>query len=527
MTKLHKWTMGLVALLMLVGLWGAQPLPLQALQGGPNLLTNPGFEAPYNGGVANGWAPWHEDSGEKCSTKPSDWDFVCLPSWSDEGDYSNLGLKHGGSASQHVGAQFITWHGGVFQTVSVPPGSRVRFTVFGYGRASNEQPPAASMGSNWVPRMRVGIDPEGKGLWYDGGIVWSGEVNTADSWVAFSVEATAGASGKVSVYVDNKFRTVQPVAHMDVWWDDATLSVVGGSAATATSAPQATTIPPTVGPPPTPRPTATPRADGAVVYVVQSGDTLGGIAYQYNVTIDQIKSLNNIGADNMIVVGQELVISGKAVVAPTATSQPVVQPTPQPPAGTTPQAPAGTTPQAPAGTTPQAPVGTTPQAPAAGGLCLVAFNDRNADTYRQGDSEELIPGVVFAVSSSAGIVATYTSNGFDEPYCVPNLQNGNYRVSAQPPTGYNLSGPGDLAFIFTGNQLDIGFGVKRADGAAPAQQTPGAQPQVTATPTGNEVTNSSNSMQDILGWIVKIAAGVVGVLLVIILFLFVRARMMR
>ena len=327
MHTMRTYVAGILLVFGLVGLLvGVPAVPLQAQ--GQNLLTNSGFEASYKNGVANGWSSWYENSGDLCNTKPDGWNFVCKPNWSEEGDYSHLGLSRGG-LSQHVGVQYITWHAGVYQTVSVPAGSRVRFSVWGYSRASNEQPPDPSMGGEWSPHMQVGIDPEGNGQW-NSGVVWSGEVNVNDSWQQLSLEVTAGASGKVTVFVSSQFRNAMPLAHMDTWWDEASLVVIDPP--TATPAP--TQVPPTAAPTSSaPVATPTPRPDGATVHVVQSGDTLFGIALQYNVDVDELRRLNagTLGENDMLSIGQEIFIPvPPAPVEPTPIAQEMPAPEPGP-----------------------------------------------------------------------------------------------------------------------------------------------------------------------------------------------------
>ncbi|MBN1872754.1 MAG: LysM peptidoglycan-binding domain-containing protein [Anaerolineae bacterium] len=58
-------------------------------------------------------------------------------------------------------------------------------------------------------------------------------------------------------------------------------------------------------------------------YEVQAGDTLGGIAYEFGVSVDELRTANNLEGD-LIRVGQELFIpqSGAAVTPPTATRSP-------------------------------------------------------------------------------------------------------------------------------------------------------------------------------------------------------------
>jgi LysM repeat protein len=58
-------------------------------------------------------------------------------------------------------------------------------------------------------------------------------------------------------------------------------------------------------------------AGGEVTHVVQAGETLGGIAEQYNVSMEDIVSANNIGNVDVLEVGQSLIIkAGAAAEAP-------------------------------------------------------------------------------------------------------------------------------------------------------------------------------------------------------------------
>jgi len=187
-------------------------------------LLNPGFDA-WEGSTAPNWYPWHEDSGDaKCGANQWPWDFACRPGWFVERDYNGYGLFRSGPSSQGIGIQYKPWHGGVMQTVSVAPGTRLRFSVWARAFISLDDLPNPSFGG-WKPNFQVGIDPEGKGLWYDPDIVWSAPVNVLDQWVQVSVEATAGASGKVTVFVSANMTGQMPLKHNDAWFDDAKLEI--------------------------------------------------------------------------------------------------------------------------------------------------------------------------------------------------------------------------------------------------------------------------------------------------------------
>lgn len=63
---------------------------------------------------------------------------------------------------------------------------------------------------------------------------------------------------------------------------------------------------------------ATPRPDGSVVHIVQFGQALWSIAVAYNTTIQDIRTLNDLGDQSVIIPGQELLIF-PAGSQPTAT----------------------------------------------------------------------------------------------------------------------------------------------------------------------------------------------------------------
>jgi hypothetical protein len=214
-----------------------------------NLIQNPGFEEPYNGGTAQSWSPWHQGLNDnpkpaKCSDR-----YLVEPTWSPE--LASAGLIRDGARSQHVGNSFDTWRAGVMQTISVNPGSTYRFTFYSTGRATNDQYPAPSDASVNLG-VRGGIDPNGSGLWNDSDVVWgaAGSPHMSGSqgnWQQFSVEATATGS-QITVFVQgDNGGTNQCRKHLDVWFDSAQVVEVG---------PPPTNTPPPPPPPP-PQPVAT------------------------------------------------------------------------------------------------------------------------------------------------------------------------------------------------------------------------------------------------------------------------------
>lgn len=108
---------------------------------------------------------------------------------------------------------------------------------------------------------------------------------------------------------------VRDAAHLAAHGDvGATPSVRAGAAQTVTST---VVISPTPGGPtstPTVTPTYTPISyiptPAFLVYTVQSGDTLSGIARRYNTTVQAMMELNSLRSDELS-IGQELLIPGQ------------------------------------------------------------------------------------------------------------------------------------------------------------------------------------------------------------------------
>jgi uncharacterized protein YkwD len=71
----------------------------------------------------------------------------------------------------------------------------------------------------------------------------------------------------------------------------------------------------------------TPNADGSIIHVVQTGDTVLGLALAYDVPIDDVLGFNNLTANSTIYVGQRLLIRPAFTATPT---QPTSTFTPRP-----------------------------------------------------------------------------------------------------------------------------------------------------------------------------------------------------
>lgn len=268
---------------------------------------------------------------------------------------------------------------------------------------------------------------------------------------------------------------------------------------TPTSTPLPPPPTPTPGPSPTPLPPPTPRPDGASVHVVQEGDTLFGIALMYGVDVDQIRELNasSLGANDIIWIDQELVIS-------LPSEPPAPTPLPAPP-----------TPE------PTAAAGGDISGAGTGGasICVLAYHDRNSDTFRDEAAEELLPNAEFTLADPSGVVDRYTSDGISEPYCFTGLAAGAYRVIQNSPPGYEPSGPAEWSVaVAEGTSLDIQFGSSRGEGAeAPGETTEpepasaeGSEPE-----EGSALSRTFATVAKVSGVLVLLMAAGVAVLFVL------------
>ena len=170
----------------------------------------------------------------------------------------------------------------------------------------------------------------------------------------------------------------EPVASWAVSTGQPFLPPSPGSDGTATSSPTASRTATTTNPSgsPTRTPTYTPISytptPAYLIYVVQSGDTLSGIARRFGTTVEAIMELNSLGSD-LLSIGQELLIPGTRaastpVAAPNSTETNAAMaststPTPTPTATLTPTSTSTSPPPTATSQLTSPPVGSSPGEP--------------------------------------------------------------------------------------------------------------------------------------------------------------------
>lgn len=426
-----------------------QPLALEAAPT-QNLLVNPGFEGDYylwQGDdqiiVAQGWQPWFVQPSE-----PPCYKFQ--PRYQGAAPYAER-IHEGSNAQQYY--TFSASHiAGVYQQVNAPVGAVVRFTIWGQSWTAPEDGDPRHSDTNNPMRLRIGIDPNGGTNPFAPSIVWSGENSAYDAYVQFRIEAIVGSAGRVTVFTYSNPEYC--LANNNVYWDDASLTVIGqaGPTPAPSNTPGPTNTPgpsPTPGPTEPPTATFTPGAGGQITYVVQEGDTLLGIALQFGTTVAEIQRLNGLGTSTLIYAGQELIVAEVAVTptetAPLPTNTPPLPPSPTPP-----------------------PPSVTPVA--GGSICVSAFDDANGNGLRD-TGEGLAAGATLELLQGDQPIGEYQTVGTGEPYCFAGLPAGTYTVRGQQPQDSRTTTRAEWSIALAGGRNEsVSLGVTQA--TQPASQQP-------------------------------------------------------
>lgn len=191
-----------------------------------NLLTNPGFEGNYYAWrglseimVAQGWVPyWVERraTDEEWRNRRPAYRAATVAT-------EAIHVRSGQSAQQYF-TDWSTHTAGLFQQVAATAGQRLRFKVYGHAWSTNEDNLDSSIQPGNV-RMKIGIDPAGGTNPFAATVVWSTERMVYDRYDdGFTVDAAAlGATVTVFLFSAPEW----PKKHNSVYWDEASLEVVG------------------------------------------------------------------------------------------------------------------------------------------------------------------------------------------------------------------------------------------------------------------------------------------------------------
>ncbi len=163
--------------------------------------------------------------------------------------------------------------------------------------------------------------------------------------------------------------------------------------------------------------TPTPGPDGQIIYTIQEGDSLWVIAAHAGISVEQLRALNGLAIDDFIVPGKQLLLGYAGPAQPTAAegqapTATAIPPTPTPVFGTA-------------------------------EICALLFVDENGNAMLDSGEPPLGSGQVSIANVSGQLAAEftttveYTEDGLPLSHCVPDLQTGDYNVSAAVPPDYN------------------------------------------------------------------------------------------
>jgi LysM repeat protein len=252
--------------------------------------------------------------------------------------------------------------------------------------------------------------------------------------------------------------------------------------------------------------------DGSVIYTVQPGDTLTGLAAALGRNADELAALNNIAVNDPLQPGSELIIQAALGSAPAATPEaPATQPEPETEPAT--PAPVDTSAAAPIVSITSGVLPAIDPAASPAQVCVLMFDDANQNRLQEAGETLLADGTI--VLTLDGVPAgEYTTTGTGEPFCFSDLPAGNYLAQAQAPAGYGLTTPQQLLVQpATGWTITLGFGAAQgvqppAVPAADAASADGSQPA-----TGLAPDNPLSENAGLLAFGLAAVAGVVGSIL--------------
>lgn len=482
----------IIAMLLLISVPMSPALAAPPAQGG-NLLKNPSFEEGFTQRgageveIAVHWEPWWTP---RSADQPAGTFY--RPEYKPE-NAGVYGMRrvHSGTFAQKQFNTYAHHRAGVYQQVGgITPGSKLVFTAWAQVWSSGQDSPD-QCGEFGNYRVWAGIDPTGGRSGDSSNIVWSQPAINCNQWSFVQVEAVASA-GTVTVFL--KGEPEYRVKHNDAYWDDASLTVQAPPTPTPRP-PTATPRPPTATPIPTatPVPTSTPVPDAivsaAAVNVYAGPSEVYGVVSQIpqgtfmdvtgkNPAGDWLTIATDAGQAGWVPVSQLQVnvqVTGiaEAAVPPTPTPIPTNTPTITPTPDYTP-------------TPTVTPTPTFTPTPEVGRICILSYDDRNANGLRD-PGEALLTNGVFTVSDPTHAVGAYTTNGLSEPYCFDNLLPGYYYVAELNPPGYESTTYDTWGIALgSGSAFNLEFGNRRAPSKLTAD-APSLSPSPEPSPTSVSV----------------------------------------
>lgn len=186
----------------------------------------------------------------------------------------------------------------------------------------------------------------------------------------------------------------------------------------------------------------TPGPDGRILYKVQDRDTCLSISLLMGISLDELRRLNNLNADCVIQVGQELLLgkvdmnTATPTFGPSPTNTPIL-PTPTPFSGTA-------------------------------QVCVMLYHDANGDAMRQEDEVGIPDGAVSLTDRTGKTSLTLKTASGSTPVCAQEVPEGEYNISVAIPEGYNPTTSMNYALtVKAGDISTVDFGAQPNSQSAP------------------------------------------------------------
>ncbi len=189
--------------------------------------------------------------------------------------------------------------------------------------------------------------------------------------------------------------------------------------------------------------TPTARPDGRIIYIVQKGDSCTRIALLNGIDEEELRRLNDLKGDCVVMLGQELLIG---VMKSTAVPGNTPTPTSILPLGT--------------------PLG------GKGEICVFLFDDINGNGMAE-ENEPSIAGGEISITDQLGKVSlTGTTTDSVDPLCYPDIPTGEYLVSIAAPQKYNPTTLLNYSLtLIAGDKTYVDFGAQISSVAQPTPAT--------------------------------------------------------
>lgn len=534
-----------VALLMVTGFMLAVLVLSPANVGaqGQNLLTNPGFEeGHYNqDGIAeitvpNGWrmhwsnreANIFDGYAETARPETVVWNISGAPA-----DERTLFWKDGIYTVKIFKGWAPLWAAMSQDVSGLEVGRRYRLVAPIYIDivADYENGQKVPPSDNRHGRVRLGASPVGATWRDESAITYSGWW-TADTvnpfylaYPTFVYEFTATAP-EMTVWIEMASNYPHPnngffidTVGLYALDEQGIVPAQPAPAAEGGEQPAGNTQPAAAAQPAAPVPTATPRADGAVVHIVQSGDSFWSLAVKYAETmgitpeeaLTEIPAINN--NPSVINSGDELIIvppnpERATAIAAAAEGQPAEgeataeaeAPTEEETADsaegseeaqTAESENASQTAQGGSSNMSQALLQVSPSS-----ICVQVYEDVNGDGSRADVGENPLADQAITLRRAGSTVSTYVTDGSGDLHCFESLESDTYQVQIYPTAGYAVVGDDRWAVAMAeGVMIPISFGLHNSGNAvADAGSADGTTNAKVAAPTEAETGGLANNV---------------------------------